>query len=118
MGIAGVVSIGGASKQYMRDAAVWVQDHTGPTSRITTTFSKRFCYYVNREVPVDQKRICTQISRPTEKIGSEYLVVYAKRGALPSVWSEFLDHSEFVEMSRFENRRRDGAVIYRAEGPK
>lgn len=112
MGAGGLISLGGYSKQYHRDAAEWIQLNSEAGSRIAATESLRFCYYINRNLPSNQYRICQFVHEPKPNILFDYLAVYVKKGQKPPAWAEYLEQENLVEVQKFENRRNDGIFIY------
>ncbi len=108
----GLISFGGYSKQYHRDAAEWIQLNSEAGSRIVTTESLRFCYYINRDLPSNQYRRCQFINEPESNMSFDYLAVYVKKGSKPPAWANYLERENLVEVQKFENRRNDGIFIY------
>lgn len=112
MGADGLISLGGYSKQYHQDAAVWVQANAEAGSQIATTESLRFCFYINRNIPSNQSYICQYVAKPPSNMAYDYFAVHVREGELPAIWADYLKRSHFVEVQRFENRRNDSILIY------
>lgn len=113
MGADGLISFGGDSKQYLRDAAEWVQANAKAGNKIATTESLRFCYYINRDVPFDHSYICQHGVTPQRNMMHDYFLFYAKKGTeAPAAWVDALEQAHFAEVQRFENRGNDSIVIY------
>ena len=115
MGADGLVSFGGYSKQYLRDSAEWIQFNTEAGSRIVTTESLRFCYYINRGVQAEQHHICQYIYEPQENIVFDYLVIYVEKGRIPAEWENYLEQTHLLQVRMFNNRRNDAVLIYQRD---
>lgn len=113
MGVDGVVSLGGYSKQYLRGSAEWIQLNAEAGSRIVTTESLRFCYYVNRGVPAEQRHLCQFVEELQPNMAFDYLAVYVKKGGMPAVWADFSKENALILVKSFSNKRDDGIKVYR-----
>lgn len=115
MGVDGLTSIGGYSKTYLRDSSDWIAQNSATDSKIITSESDRFCYYIDRNVAFEQRHQCHYFAAPQAKMTFDYLVIYARKGVLPDGWRTYLEQASLFEVVRFENSRRDGMIIYQSK---
>lgn len=117
MGADGLISLGGYSKQYLRDSAEWIQLNAEVGNRIATTESLRFCYYINRDISSNRSYTCQYVADPLPNMAYDYLAVYVKKGKLPAVWADYLGQVSHIEVNKFENSRQDSIIIYQRKTP-
>ncbi|MCF6281510.1 MAG: hypothetical protein L3J28_04735 [Candidatus Polarisedimenticolaceae bacterium] len=112
MGADGLISIGGYSKAYLRDAAEWIEQNSETGSKIVTSESDRFCYYIGRNSAFEQRLLCRYVVEPRANMAFDYLVLYQKKGMMPDGWKAYLGEADLHEVAKFENSRHDGMTIY------
>lgn len=118
MGADGLISVGGYSKAYLRDSSEWVVQNSPAGSKIVTSVKRRFCYYVNRDLPFEQRYRCHKVAAPHAKMEFDYLTVIAKKGVIAEEWQAYLEQASLHEVARFENSRQDGMIVYQRENSR
>ncbi len=112
MGADGLISMGGYSKSYLLDAAEWIEQKSEADSKIVTSESDRFCYYIGRNSAFEERLQCHYRIEPRANMAFDYLVLYQKRGVMPDGWKAYLGEVDLHEVAKFENSRHDGMIIY------
>lgn len=118
MGADGLISVGGYSKAYLRESSEWIVQNSPTDSKIVTSVKRRFCYYINRDLPFEQRYKCHQVAVPHAKMTFDYLTVFAKKGVLPDKWQAYIEETSLLEVARFENTRQDGMIVYQRENSR
>jgi len=112
MGADGLISMGGYSKSYLLDAAEWIEQKSETDSKIVTSESDRFCYYIGRNSAFEERLQCHYRVKPRANMAFDYLVLYQKKGVIPDGWIDYLSQADLHEVAKFENSRHDGMIIY------
>lgn len=112
MGADGLISMGGYSKVYLRDTAEWIEQKSETDSKIVTSESDRFCYYIGRNSAFEERLQCHYRVKPRANMVFDYLVLYQKKGVMPDDWVDYLSQADLHEVAKFENSRHDGMIIY------
>jgi energy-coupling factor transporter transmembrane protein EcfT len=112
MSLDGLVSVGGASKVYIRDAGHWLADHVPTQARLYTN-DRKLVYYSGRPIDWRQRPTWPIIEPLLERRfweNYDYLALAMSRKT-PHISAQ-LNKSLGPPVAIFKNRKKDSVLIY------